>query len=256
MKRLLLKLLRSLGYDLVPSQGRATMAGVLNQAKRNGLRPATIIDVGAGRGDFTRLAASIFPEAAILMIEPLSEFSAALSKVAATLPQARLVHAVASSKPGSRVLNVHPDLFGSSLLTEGEASDVNGAPREVPAITLDSAVERESLGGPYLIKIDVQGTERDVLNGAAQVLRQASFVILETSMFQFFEQGPLAHEMIAWMAERGFVPYDILGLAHRPLDGALAQADIVFVPAESALRRHHHYATPEQRAALTKRLRA
>ncbi|CAA6604971.1 Methyltransferase, FkbM family [Rhodospirillaceae bacterium LM-1] len=239
----------------MPSQRRVSMTGALSQAKRNGFRPATIIDVGAGRGDFTRLSASIFPEADILMIEPLSEFNWALSQVAATLTQARPVHAAASSSPGSCLLNVHPDLFGSSLLTEGEASDVNGVPREVPAITLDSAVEKNNLSGPYLLKIDVQGAELDVLSGSAQVLRQTAFVILETSMFNFFKQGPLAHEIITWMAEYGFVPYDIFGLAHRPLDGALAQADIVFVPEDSPLRRHHYYATLEQRAALTKRLR-
>ena len=41
--------------------------------------------------------------------------------------------------------------------------------------------------------------------------------------------------------------YDILNLMYRPLDGALAQADVLFVPHGSPLRKRHGYASPEQR---------
>ena len=45
--------------------------------------------------------------------------------------------------------------------------------------------------------------------------------------------------------------YDIGNLARRPLDGALSQADVFFVPESSPARREHVYAAPDQRAAQT-----
>jgi FkbM family methyltransferase len=251
LKSLLLSWVRALGYDLAPRDGRATLAGVLTNARACGLRPEWLIDVGAGRGDFAETAAAIFPRSELLLIEPLTEFDRPLSEICARHPKARRVCAVAASRAGEATLNVHPDLFGSSLFLENEASDVNGHPRRVPAVTLDSLVDAPA---SILLKIDAQGAELEVLAGAEAVLKRAELVILETSMFRFFDRGPLFADVVAALAGRGFALYDLFGLAHRPLDGALAQVDAVFAPAEGPLRQHQHYATPEQRAALTRRL--
>ncbi|MBF0355131.1 MAG: FkbM family methyltransferase [Alphaproteobacteria bacterium] len=256
LKPLIHRLLRKFGYELTPRQGRSSLYGVLVNAKRNGFAPAGVIDVGAGRGDFTRLSHDLFSQARYLMIEPLDEFDSKLSDVSRAIPNALRVKAVAASASGSRMFNIHPDLFGSSLLFEDEATNVNGTPREVLAQRLEGLVGDAGLPAPFLLKIDVQGAEIEVLSGAEAILDQCSMIILETSLFKFFDGGPLLHEVIAWMEARDFLPYDIFGLAHRPLDGALAQADIVFVPLHSDLRRHHHYATASQRANLTERLRS
>jgi hypothetical protein len=42
--------------------------------------------------------------------------------------------------------------------------------------------------------------------------------------------------LIAWLNERDWVAYDICGLTRRPLDQALWQADLIFVPRNSPLR--------------------
>lgn len=43
-------------------------------------------------------------------------------------------------------------------------------------------------------------------------------------------------EVIAWLAERDWVIYDICGLTRRPLDRALWHADLIFVSQNSPLR--------------------
>ena len=78
-------------------------------------------------------------------------------------------------------------------------------------------------------------------------------MILETSFLSFFKGAPVFADVIAFMGARGFCAYDLFALSHRPLDGALAQADVVFVPEDSPLRRHRHYANPAQRQALNQR---
>lgn len=255
IKRLLLKAVNALGYDLAPRRSRASLVGVLANAKRCGMRVGTVIDVGAGRGDFSRAALSQFPDALSLLVEPLSEFESALDSFLAKHPRSKLFSGVASSQAGNVALNVHPDLFGSSLLLESkESASVNGKPRMVCAARLDDLAKEMHLEEPFLLKIDVQGAELSVLDGARDVLERSDLVVLETSFFQFFDDGPLFLQVADFMQSKGFALYDLFGLAHRPLDGALAQADVVFAKADGALRRHHHYATPQQRETLTKRL--
>ncbi|MBF0353718.1 MAG: FkbM family methyltransferase [Alphaproteobacteria bacterium] len=257
MKPLILSTLRRFGYDLVPSPGRNSLYGVLANASRCGFTPLSVIDVGAGKGCFTREAHRLFPKCtSFLMIEPLDEFEPALKKLAAELPAAHLIKAVASDRAGTIVLNVHPDLFGSSLLREDEESDVNGVPRLVISTTLDIAARDSKILPSHLLKLDVQGAELQALSGATDLLHNCGLIILETSFYHFFGDAPLFHDVVTWMAERGFLPYDMFGLAHRPLDGALAQVDLVFVPKDSPLRKNHFYATAKQRESLTKRLRS
>ena len=45
-----------------------------------------------------------------------------------------------------------------------------------------------------------------------------------------------------WLAERGWVAFDICGLTRRPLDDALWQADMLFAPGTSELRRDKKWA--------------
>jgi hypothetical protein len=110
------------------------------------------------------------------------------------------------------------------------------------------------LQAPFLLKLDVQGAELDVLRGAEALLQQADYALLEVSFFEFFAGGPQFADVIAFMQARGFAAYDISGLQYRPLDGALSQADISFVRATGMFRQQHFYATREQREQQDKSL--
>lgn len=237
-----------------PDEERSLQRGALRQLARMGVTPATVVDVGAAHG--TPALYETFPAARHLLVEPLAEFEAPLRALAAGLSDARVVMAAAGPCPGRIVLNVHPDLVGSSAYREDEDSDVNGTAREVPQVTVDELVASSRSAGPYLLKVDAQGYELDVLRGAVQVLPATEAVLLEVSLFRFFQGGPDFAEVVAFMRDLGLVAYDVLDLKYRPLDGAQSQVDIVFVPEASPLRRHHAYATPRQREEWTARVRA
>jgi FkbM family methyltransferase len=214
-----------------------------------------VIDVGAAHGDFTGTSATVFPDAAYHLIEPLEEYDPFLRDICAGLSKATRHRVAAAETKADIVLNVHPDLVGSSIFREAEGPDVDGVPRTVPATTLDELARDHKMASPFLIKADAQGAELRVLEGAREILPVTAMVILEVSFLPFFEGGPEHTEVVSFMESRGFVVYDILGFSRRPLDGALAQADIVFTRRDGPLRADHRFATPEQRKKLTERLK-
>ena len=259
MKTLVQRLFRSVGFEICryraerAAEGsvlRHSLDGVLQQVKSTGFAPATVIDVGAAMGSFTSTCHKYFPEAQYLLIEPLKEYLPALTKVVQTIPRASYDMKAASASESPVVLNVHDDFVGSSLYREvEEGTGVNGVPREVPAVSLDRLVGQRQAQPPYMIKVDVQGAELDVLSGAEMTLRRAELVVLEVSLFQFFQGAPLFCDVVGHMKSHGFVPYDLAGLQYRPIDGALSQVDVVFVKEQGLFRRIHAYATADQRQA-------
>jgi FkbM family methyltransferase len=237
---------------IVAQAARASMYGCLLQVRQNGFKPRTVIDVGAAQG--TPVLYDVFPQARYILIEPLEEYIPHLKQLVDRLDIAEYIIAAATATPGNVVINVHPDLEGSSLYQEDEDSDVNGVERTIPAMTLDNICSERDTKGPYIIKIDTQGSELEVLKGAQTILKDTEFVILEVSFFEFFKGGPQVYDCLSFMNNLGFVPYDIFDLQYRLLDGAMSQVDIAFVPEQSQLRKYHFYATREQRSKLTQQL--
>jgi FkbM family methyltransferase len=230
---------------------RASMGGALHQLSTLGFRPRTVIDVGVATK--TEELYQAFQDADILLVEPLAEFEPFLRDICRSY-KAQYVLAAAGENPGSAIINVHPDKFGSSLLKEFEGPGVDGVPREIPVVTIDQLCASRNLAGPFLMKVDVQGAELQVLAGATRTLQQTQVVILEVTLFGTLLGGPQLSETVARMKQYGFAVYDIFGFNYRPLDNALCQVDMVFVQETGPFRQSHAFATPEQRAAQSRNL--
>jgi FkbM family methyltransferase len=225
-----------------------TMAGFLEHCKRVGFRPGAIFDVGVATG--TCEIYDSFPGVPLLLVEPVPDFEPVLKELARVYG-AEYVLAAASDRSGTTMLHFHTDnLDSSSLMREVEGEQVDGVAREVRTVTLDELAPAHKLPKPYLVKVDVQGAELEVLGGAQKVLADSEVVILETSLFGVFIDGPQLYDVVRYMKERGFVAYDVFGPYYRPLDMALGQVDVAFVKEQGDFRKRHGTASPEQRATL------
>jgi FkbM family methyltransferase len=214
---------------------RSTLRSALAPVARQ-FTPGTVIDVGVAWGTPGLLRA--FPDARLLLIEPLAEFDAVLRRLA-DRRDAVVVHAAAGREAGSIELNVTPALSDASSYASADAVDVRR--RVVPVTTVDAEVRRSDLPGPYLLKIDVQGGELEVLAGATKTLEHTELIVLEASLFHLYDGAPDITLVIKYLDAIGFVLYDVFGGDRRPLDGALAQVDLAFARRGGVLRRSHRY---------------
>jgi hypothetical protein len=126
---------------------------------------------------------------------------------------------------------------GATMLETRHDSQYRVNEMQVDVLSLDDLVSAGEIPGiPEVLKIDVEGYELEVLKGAGRLFGKTELVILEVSLYRFWGQ-PVFHEVVAWMADRGYVLYDFAGFNRRPKDGTLGQADACFIRQDSRLRR-------------------
>jgi len=219
---------------------------VLERIRDLGIAPRTVIDVGIATG--TKGLYGVFPDVRYVMVEPLRESAPFMEQLAQTYPGSIQVHAAAGREAGEAEFIVDPGLSGSSFLLKRKF----GEPRKVPIVTLDGLVDQHRLEGPYLLKLDVQGFELEVLAGAEQMIKSTDIVITEASLWADKKRKGMASfvELVNWFNEHGMVLYDIAQIVRREVDGAIAELDLVFCPADSPLRESNRYKTDEQRVQV------
>jgi FkbM family methyltransferase len=217
------------------------MGRFLEDVKARGFAPRGIIDVGANNGNWAMLAHRVFPEAAIMMIEPLRELESKLLAVQRQIPQCQY-HAVGVGPLDTDLDQtvVTTELYNSTFLRSSEGSTHPGHElRKTSIRTLDGLVATAPGFSPDLVKLDVQGYELEALKGGASLFGVTEMFVMETSQFRFWDQQPLTRECIAFMYDRGYELYDVADYLRRPSDGALGQLDLAFVKVDGIFRKSH-----------------
>jgi len=219
-----------------PSWRRAVRRGVAAAVEHRevpfGHDFATVVDVGAHHGQFALLALELFPRSSILCVEPLP---GALDRLRATVRadgRVTTFGAAAAAKAGYRQLHVSRKTDSSSLLPILD-SYVDAFPGteevrtvDVEAKTLDSMVA-ERIRRPCLLKVDAQGGELEVLDGAEAVLAQVDVAYVECSFVEFYRGQALADEVIEVFL-RGGLRLDGVYSVVRDAMGRCLQADLLF----------------------------
>jgi FkbM family methyltransferase len=165
-----------------------------------------VIDVGANVGFFSvQFARWVGASGKVISIEPEDRnyevlVSALKRKGLEGRVQALKAVAAATADPTFLEINeLHPADHKHSRDGTGIAVD---------AVTLENVVEEKGALSPGLIKIDVQGAEMLVLQGAADVLRLARpalFVELDENALRKF--GTSVSAILNYLAEYGYEPY-------------------------------------------------
>jgi FkbM family methyltransferase len=241
MKKLLQSLVAGVGYEVFKRDVRFhSELCAARMAERHGIR--CILDVGANVGQYASELREWGYRGQIVSFEPLSQAHAALSRAAAGDPAWTVAPRCAvGAARASSVINIAANSVSSSLLEMNETHE-KAAPNskysgreEVEIRPLDDLVaELCDPAGPFYLKIDTQGYEKAVLEGAAKTLPRCAAVQLELSLTPLYDGGFQFHEGIDRMRELGFRVFAIYpGFSDRTT-GENFQVDAVFVPAPAS----------------------
>lgn len=207
-----------------------TMSDSLRVLLERGVQVNTVLDVGILTG--TEPLIRVLNNVPHQLFEPVDLHFPKIAENYRNIEHK--IHQVAlSDRDGSAYLacrSIHID----GRITHAEvverpvtASDVDGFVScvEIPMTRLDTIVGKEAPEAPYLLKIDVDGHEMQVLRGARNTLPDVSIVVIEAPLNR--TDQPHFFERSAFLMDHGFFLMDITELAYYA--GILWQVDLVFV---------------------------
>lgn len=195
-----------------------------------------VYDVGANVGQFSSELRSVGYQGTIISFEPLSDAHTVLSQTAKN--DAKWI-VYQKGAIGDRIddinINISRNSVSSSVLpmldSHSSAADDSSyvGVEKVPMVTLDSVVPKylDEFKNPFL-KIDTQGYEWEVLDGASEVLSKIKGILCEVSLVPLYEGQHLWREMIERLEGEGFTIWSIQQGFRDKRDGRTLQLDVIF----------------------------
>ena len=199
----------------------------LYKLKELGFNPLSVLDIGAHTGQFYGWAHQAWPEAIIWMIEANNCHEQVLKNISPNVVISML------GNENKDDVNFYtridkPHTQGAGYYLEkgyGDLAMVIKKRMQKLDDIFDEDVEFS------LIKIDVQGAERDIITGGRILCKKSSVIILEVSYFDCNIGAPLSDEVIEFMNDFGFAGELCLGEHYsNELEwvGKIVQRDLAF----------------------------
>jgi FkbM family methyltransferase len=236
MKALISKALRKMGYDIVPFKAvHSALFRMQRLLLHNDID--LILDVGANVGQYAKLVRKLGYSGRIVSFEPLSNPYAQLLIAKRDDPLWEIAPRVALGDTDGEIrINIAKNSYISSVL---DRLDIL-AKAEPDSVYVGSEIVQlhrlDSMAAPYIngkthaifLKIDVQGFEREVLEGAKNTLSKVKGVLLELSLVPLYRGQVLLREMLDKMDSLGYDLYDIAPVFADETTGRLLQVDGTF----------------------------
>ena len=191
--------------------------------------PRTVLDIGAYEGYWSKDIKSVFPSCQPFMIEGDKDKDALLSKcgfpyeIALLSDRTKNVTFYKSHCRYTTGNSIYPE--NSNFFRDREYFHTE----EVTTTTLRDVVEKHQLTNIDLIKLDVQGSEKDIMLGGLDIVRGAKVLFIEMPVVEYNVGSPDLVEMLTFLDQLGFRMVDIVALRYDTGDQKLSQFDAIFV---------------------------
>lgn len=211
-------------------EGKDMHAERLKFFKDKGFSPKVVYDIGAFRGNWTRQIKNIFPEAEFYLFEanpqnrPHIAHVGSKSFIAVLGNEEKEVPFYTNNSTGDSLFREKTKFY------QGDACKI----QNVKMTTLSKVAKEHNLPQPNLIKFDVQGAEKLVIEGGLDLVKGADMLILETKILEYNENSPLFEEIFLTLSRLGYRLLDILELHYLPTE-ELNEVDLLFVKKDSPL---------------------
>lgn len=235
-KAIIQRALRRLGYDLhrhIPVlSGEAQRSAILRH-----LRIDLVLDVGANAGQFARSLRDSGFSGRIVSFEPLEAAHRALLAASAGDDRWEVAEKAAIGHRRDEIdLHVSANSVSSSAL-EMLDSHLRSAPDSryvgVERVAMrrldDVALPHVGADARVLLKIDTQGTEDRVLEGASGILARVTAIQLELTLVPLYAEQKLLPQMLEQLTGLGFSPWALWPAFVEPASGRSLQVEGIFV---------------------------
>lgn len=234
LKDLLRTALRNVGYDIVSYTPAFHSLARRSQFLRS-LKVDLVLDVGANVGQYALQLREIGYCGPIASFEPVSEAFNALHQRAKTDPRWTVHNIALGEKSGSAVIHVSRNLQSSSLLPM-LSSHLAAVPEsaiarqeEIQVRRLDEIIDQVgSQATRIFLKMDTQGFEKAVMQGAAGCMNRVEAVQAEISLVPLYDGESDLCSFVSYMADAGFSMASIEPGFSDGSTGRMLQVDCVF----------------------------
>ena len=188
--------------------------------------PKSILDIGANVGQFYNESKSIFTDSYYYLIEGNLKCEESLKQLNVDYSMSLLSDEI---KEVDFYTRIHEErCTGNSIYREKTSffDDDQILLEKRLTSTLNKILPNKTFD---LIKIDVQGSELDIINGGIQLIKNSKMVILEISLVEYNEGSPTKEKVYEKMFELGFKDVENLGTINHPLTYELIQQDVLFI---------------------------
>jgi FkbM family methyltransferase len=235
LKSILKRTIRSLGFELHryhPDRSDDARFFAMLTAHQVNL----VFDIGANRGQFGRSLRSSGFRGRIVSFEPLSAAREMLLEASRNDPLWEIApRAAIGGQDGEIELHVAGNSESSSVLNMLD-NHLKAAPDSAYIGAEKSPLRRlDTLAAQYVhsdsilfMKIDTQGYEAQVLQGAPSQLENAIGLQLELSLIPLYEKQLLYDEMLNQLKVSGFQLWDVSPVFVDPRSSRLLQVDSTF----------------------------
>ncbi|MDA0986940.1 MAG: FkbM family methyltransferase [Bacteroidetes bacterium] len=228
-------LLKKFGYHFQPFY---TLKKQIEMGKYKWLEEykiKTLLDVGANIGEFSNLMKQIIHDLKVYAFEPIHQCYFELENLKEKYKDINTFNYGLGENIEDKI--IYKNIFApSSSLFMMNDLHVTAFPytkdfieEKIKIVTLDSLSDQINYVQNVLLKIDVQGFEKNVLNGAKESLNKIAVIIIETSFENLFEGGAQFDEIYQLLTEKGFIYKGNYDQIHDPRNWKVLQADAIFV---------------------------
>jgi FkbM family methyltransferase len=196
----------------------------------------TVLDVGANSGQYARqMRSELGYQGSIISFEPLSSAFAVLEESATGDPDWEVLNIALGDKDKSERINIAGNSYSSSLL-DMLPSHLNSAPQskyvgsELIVVKKLDSIYGEICGqaNNVYLKIDAQGYESKILEGAKLSLIGIDTIQMELSLVPLYDGEVLFNEMYMHMSKNGYTLVSIEPGFSDPSTDQLLQVDGIF----------------------------
>ena len=85
----------------------------------------------------------------------------------------------------------------------------NSRRKTIKSNTLDNICKKNKISHIDVLKLDVQGSELDILKGSTSILKNTDIVVAECQLLEFNKGASMFGEVVGWMDKHNFNVIDV-----------------------------------------------